>query len=93
MNFQPTHDNILVRRPAGMYNSVLKCEALAVGPGRIDAGGTLRKVYVEVGDVILFHLGDTTKFMLDGEEYLLLSYPDVCGVITGERDEQNGPST
>ncbi len=79
MNFQPVHDNILVRQPEGTA-SVLQCEVLSVGPGRIDAGGTFRKVYVEVGDVILFHLGDTTKFMLDGKPYLLLSYPDVCGV-------------
>jgi len=53
-----------------------------VGNGKLLDDGTLRKLDVKKGDVILFGKYSGTEVKLDGVEHLILREDDVLGVIS-----------
>ena len=58
-------------------------EVLAVGPGKYDEKGELKKVLVSIGDCVLFssYAGTEVKTEDDQEEYLILSEEDILGIL------------
>jgi|ERR1700722_1054947 len=58
-------------------------EVVAIGPGKIDDKGNLKKVNVRVGDQILFssYAGTEVKTKDDGAEFLIMSEDDILGVL------------
>lgn len=52
---------------------------LAAGDGKILDDGTVRRLTVKVGDVVLFGEYTGQKFSLDGEEYLMMNERDLIG--------------
>ena len=56
-------------------------EVIAVGPGVATDSGQLRKLDVEVGDIVLYNQYSGSKFKLDQEELLILKESDVLAII------------
>jgi chaperonin GroES len=56
-------------------------EVIAVGNGKVQEDGTVRKLDVKAGDRILFGKYSGTEVKLDGEEHLILREDDILGVI------------
>lgn len=56
-------------------------QVVAIGEGKILDNGTLRRLSVKVGDVVLFGEYSGQKFKLDGEEYLMMNESDVLGIL------------
>ena len=58
-------------------------EVLAVGPGKYDEKGELKKMLVNIGDCVLFssYAGTEVKAGEDQEEYLILSEDDILGIL------------
>jgi chaperonin GroES len=58
-------------------------EVIAIGPGKMDEKGNLKKVNVRVGDVILFssYAGTEVKTEDDQADFLIMSEDDILGVL------------
>lgn len=58
-------------------------EVVAVGPGKVDDAGKLKKLDVKIGDRILFssYAGTEVKTEDSSSEYLILSEDDILGVL------------
>ena len=91
---RPLHDRILVKRveeeektasgiiiPDTAKEKPVEGEVIAVGKGKVDDDGKVRKLDVKVGDRILFTKYGGTDVKLDGEEYLIMRESDVMGVL------------
>ena len=92
--FRPLHDRVVVRRiaaeektkggiiiPDSAKEKPVEGEVIAVGNGKVQEDGTVRKLDVKAGDRILFGKYSGTEVKLDGEEHLILREDDVLGVI------------
>lgn len=94
--FTPLYDRILVQRDedetvlAGNIaivipeNSTEKPDRgtiLAVGHGRLLENGQVVPLLVKAGDRILFNKYAGTEIKLDGKEYIIMSEPEVYGVL------------
>ena len=95
MAIRPLHDRILVKRvdevqttkggiiiPDTAKEKPIEGKVVAVGNGKLLEDGTLRKLDVKKGDVILFGKYSGTEVKLDGVEHLILREDDVLGVIS-----------
>ena len=60
---------------------------LAVGPGRINANGTLIPNKIEVGQVILVPKFGAQTVTVDRETYIIASENDVLGILNRKNDE------
>lgn len=58
-------------------------EVVAVGPGKTDEAGHLKKMSVSIGDVVLFssYAGTEVKTEDDQSEYLVMSEEDILGIL------------
>jgi chaperonin GroES len=57
-------------------------EVVAIGPGKVDDKGNLKKVNVRVGDQILFSSYAGTEVKTEEEaEFLIMSEDDILGVL------------
>ena len=94
MKFRPLYDRILVKRvdadektssgliiPDSAKEKPVEGEVIAVGNGKVQEDGTVRKLDVKAGDRILFGKYAGTEVKLDGEEHLILREDDILGVI------------
>ena len=57
-------------------------KVVAVGPGRVDDSGNRVPVDVAEGDVVIYSKYGGTEVSYAGEDYLILSAPDVLAVVT-----------
>jgi chaperonin GroES len=91
---RPLHDRIIVRRvreeekskggiiiPDTAKEKPAEGKVLAVGNGKIQEDGTLRKLDVKVGDHVLFGKYDGTEVKVDGEESLVVREENILGVL------------
>jgi len=60
---------------------------LAVGPGRINANGTLIPNKIEVGQVVLVPKFGAQTVTVDRETYIIASENDVLGILNRKNDE------
>ena len=94
MKFRPLHDRILVTRIAAEEKTAggivipdtakekpIEGKVVAVGNGRVQDDGSVRKLDVKAGDRILFGKYSGTEVKLSGEEYLIMREEDVLAVI------------
>ena len=94
MKIRPLQDRILVKRvqeeertkggiiiPDSAKEKPVEGEVIAVGNGKVQEDGTVRKLDVKAGDRILFGKYSGTEVKLDGEEHLILREDDILGVI------------
>ena len=54
---------------------------VAVGEGKVAENGTLTKLTVKVGDVVLYGKYSGTEIKIDGEEYLIMRESDIYGIV------------
>jgi chaperonin GroES len=94
MKIRPLYDRILVKRvdeeektAGGLYIPDTAKEkpqqgvVVAVGNGKIQEDGSLRKLDVKAGDKILFSKYSGNDIKIDGVEHLILREDDVLGII------------
>ena len=94
MKIKPLYDRILVKRleeqdktAGGLYipdsakEKPLEALVVAVGAGKIQEDGSLRKLEVKAGDKILFSKYSGSDIKIDGAEHLILREDDVLAVL------------
>lgn len=59
----------------------VKGKVLALGPGRLLDNGQREKIDLKVGDKILFEKYGADEYKLDNEEFLVVDYDKVVGLI------------
>ena len=94
MKIRPLQDRVIVKRvkeeektkggiiiPDSAKEKPIEGEVLAVGNGKVQEDGSLRKPEVKVGDRVLFGKYNGTDVMLEGEERLIIREEDILGII------------
>ncbi|MDX2023595.1 MAG: co-chaperone GroES [Deltaproteobacteria bacterium] len=94
MKVRPLYDRLLVKRIAeetktagGLFIPETAKEkpqealVVAVGNGKIQEDGKLRKLEVKAGDKVLFSKYSGNEIKIDGEEHLILKEDDVLAVL------------
>ncbi len=94
MKIKPLYDRILVKRleeqtktagglfiPDSAKEKPLEALVVAVGAGKVQENGTLRKLEVKAGDKILFSKYSGSDIKIDGAEHLILREDDVLAVL------------
>ncbi len=95
MNLRPLSDHLIVKpvrddayTKAGLVlpdshekERAEKGEVIAVGPGKRLDSGSLAKIDIKVGDVIMFKKYAPDEFKIGDVEYLVLSESDVIAII------------
>lgn len=95
MTIRPLHDRVIVKRHEVESKSaggiVLTGSAagkstrgvvLSVGKGRILDNGNVKKLDVQVGDVVIFNEGYGAKVeKIDNEEVLILTESDILAIV------------
>jgi chaperonin GroES len=91
---RPLQDRVLIQRvqeeertkggiiiPDTAKEKPIEGEVVAVGSGKVQEDGTVRKLDVKTGDRVLFGKFAGTEIKLDGEEHLILREDDIMGVV------------
>ena len=94
MKIRPLQDRVIVKRvkeeektkggiiiPDSAKEKPIEGEVIAVGNGKVQEDGTLRKLDVKAGDRVLFGKFAGTEIKLDGQEHLILREDDIMGVV------------
>jgi len=94
VNIKPLEDRIVVKAieaeqttasglviPDTAKEKPQEGEVLATGPGRIDDNGNRVPLDVTVGDKVIYSKYGGTEVKYGGDEYLILSAPDILAVI------------
>ena len=91
---RPLQDRVIIKRvkeeekskggiiiPDTAKEKPIEGEVLAVGNGKVQDDGTVRKLDVKVGDHVLFGKYDGTEVKIDGDETLVVSEENILGVL------------
>lgn len=94
MNVKPLADRVIVepleaaeKTAGGLYipdnakEKPQKGKIIAAGPGKASDSGTLVKMEVKAGDVVLYGKYSGTEVTVDGKEYLIMRESDVLAII------------
>ena len=94
MKIRPLYDRILVKRieeqtktAGGLYipdtakDKPMEAMVVAVGNGKIQDNGSLRKLEVKAGDKILFSKYSGNEIKIDGTDHLILREDDILAVL------------
>ncbi len=93
-SIRPLQDRVIIRRlkeeektkggiiiPDTAKEKPAEGEVMAVGNGKVQEDGTVRKIDVKVGDRVLFGKYDGTEVKIDGEERLIVREENILGVL------------
>ncbi|SRR5258706_14663454 len=91
---RPLQDRVMIQRvkeeetskggiiiPDTAKEKPIEGDIIAVGNGKVQKNGTVRKLDVEVGDRVLFGKYTGNEVTIDGEERLIIREDDILGVI------------
>jgi chaperonin GroES len=94
MKIRPLYDRILVKRleeqnktAGGLYipdtakEKPMEASVVAVGHGKVQEDGSLRKLEIKAGDKVLFTKYSGSEIKIDGVEHLILREDDVLAVL------------
>jgi chaperonin GroES len=94
MKIRPLYDRILVKRieeqtktagglfiPDTAKEKPMEAMVVAVGNGKIQEDGSLRKLEVKTGDKILFSKYSGNEIKIDGTDHLILREDDILAVL------------
>jgi chaperonin GroES len=94
MKIRPLYDRILVKRieeqtktagglfiPDTAKEKPMEAVVVAVGNGKIQDDGSLRKLEVKAGDKILFSKYSGNEIKIDGTDHLILREDDILAVV------------
>jgi chaperonin GroES len=91
---RPLQDRVIVRRvkeeeksrggiiiPDTAKEKPAEGEVMAVGNGKVQENGTVRKLDVKEGDRVLFGKYNGTEVKVDGEDRLIMREDDILAVL------------
>jgi chaperonin GroES len=91
---RPLRDRIVVKRvkeqdksaggiiiPDTAKEKPTEGEVVAIGSGKVQKDGSVRKPEVKVGDRVLFGKYDGSELTLEGEERLFIREDDILGIL------------
>ena len=94
MKIRPLYDRLVVKRieqqeqmQGGLYipdtakEKPMEALVVAVGAGKVQENGSLRKLEVKAGDKVLFSKYSGSDIKIDGAEHLILREDDVLAVL------------
>jgi len=94
MKIRPLADKVLVRRleaetkttggivlPDSAKEKPQRGKIVSVGKGKVLDDGTVKKMQVKKGDMVLFTSYAGTDVKIGGKEYLIMSESDIMAVI------------
>ena len=94
MKIRPLYDRILVKRieeqhktagglfiPDSAKEKPMEAIVVAVGNGKVQDDGSLRKLEVKAGDKVLFSKYSGNEIKIDGTEHLILREDDILAVL------------
>jgi chaperonin GroES len=94
MKIRPLYDRILVKRieeqqktagglhiPDSAREKPLEARVVAVGSGKVQEDGSLRKLEIKAGDKVLLAKYSGSEIKIDDIEHLILREDDVLAVI------------
>jgi len=94
MKIRPLADKVLVERleaenktaggivlPDTAKEKPQRGKVVSVGKGKMLDDGTLKKVQVKKGDVVLFTSYAGTEVKIDSKEYLIMNESDIMAII------------
>ena len=94
MTVKPLADRVLVealeaaeKTSGGLYipdnakEKPQKGRIIAAGPGKASDTGSIVKMEVKVGDIILYGKYSGTEVTVDGKEYLIMRESDILAII------------
>jgi chaperonin GroES len=95
MRIRPLHDHVLVKRieeqqktsggliiPDSAKEKPMEAVVVAVGTGKVQEDGAIRKMEVKPGDRVLFTKYSGNEIKIDGTEHLILREDDILAVVT-----------
>ena len=99
MKIRPLQDRVIVKRvkeeektkggiiiPDTAKEKPIEGEVIAVGNGKANDKGEVRKLDVKAGDRILFGKYSGNEIRIDGVEHLILREEEVLGVVEGKKE-------
>ena len=94
MKIRPLADKVLVQRleaetkttggivlPDSAKEKPQRGKIISVGDGKVLDDGTVKKLQVKKGEMVLFTSYAGTEVKIDGKEYLIMSESDIMAVI------------
>lgn len=94
MKIKPLADKVLIERleaeaktaggivlPDSAKEKPQRGKVVSVGEGKLLDDGTIRKLEIKKGDLVLFTSYAGTELKIDGKEYLIMSESDIMAVI------------
>ena len=94
MKIRPLADKVLVQRveaenktmggivlPDTAKEKPQRGKIISVGKGKVLDDGSIKKVQVKKGDLVLFTSYAGTEVKIDGKEYLIMDESDIMAVI------------
>ncbi len=94
MKIRPLADKVLVQRleaetktaggivlPDSAKEKPQRGKIVSVGKGKVLDDGTVKKIQVKKGDIVLFTSYAGTEVKIDGKEYLIMNESDIMAVI------------
>ena len=94
MKIRPLADKVLVQRleaktktaggivlPDSAKEKPQRGKIVSVGKGKVLDDGTVRKLQVKKGDMVLFTSYAGTDVKIDGKDYLIMNESDIMAVI------------
>ena len=94
MKIRPLYDRILVKRieeqhktagglfiPDTAKEKPMEAIVVAVGNGKVQEDGSLRKLEVKAGDKVLFAKYSGNEIKIDGTEHVILREDDILAVL------------
>lgn len=94
-NIRPLHDRVIIERleerttaggiviPETAGEKPQRGKVRAVGPGKPDNTGALRKLDVKIGDLVIFGKYSGTEVKVGDEDLLVMREEDIMGVVEG----------
>ena len=94
-NIRPLQDRVIIKRvqeeektkggiiiPDSAKEKPVEGEVLAVGNGKVQDDGSVRKLDIKEGDRVLFGKYSGTEVKVEGEDLVLLREDDVLAILT-----------
>ena len=94
MKIRPLHDHLLVKRieeqgkttagliiPESAKEKPMQAVEVAVGAGKVQEDGQVRKLLIKAGDRVLFTKYSGNEIKIDGTEHLILREDDVLALV------------
>jgi chaperonin GroES len=94
MKIRPLHDHVLVKRieeqskttggliiPDSAKEKPMEAVVVAVGAGKVQEDGTIRKMDIKAGDRVLFTKYSGSEIKIGGTEHLILRQDDVLALV------------